>query len=563
MQTTQQDNGKRDNGKTISNLVEQTRRWNSFSFVELAGDVLDLWNSWRSSRNWSKLLLASPALLCVVSVACVVAIGRFADSRAKLTWYLEQADQTTKKASKEANPGTNPETSIEGEQDSMDAARVLQASDLADIAYQRILQLEKGNKSALHYVAVGMSRYGKQSAARQIMENLAPNQFIGFEPAHAWLAMDMIKRANMGQAVDRQILKHHLKNGTMRADAEPVLLAVYSQLLQADDQTSQAEQVINRAAKFEPALLLNSIAIYNRTGNLGQAKIAADTIVETLKNKFDGDRGDDNTIIAAQGYVQTNRIDQGAELIRQSLAKRPQSAKLLRAMSNVFRLKFKLSFNKLEGRVVVNLDFLNVAILADPTNLAIQEDLAILSVVSKEESEKLLEALRNQIATNGTSFAARLLIAEFEFRAGRVPIAVQQYEVLLAEIPNLTLALNNLAMMYTLIPSPKITEAIELIDRAIALSPTTAEFHDSRGDILVASNQKKEACDCYEKAIQLAPFRDATYEKLIKILQEFDETEKATKYSEQALLVKKKREEIQAAQQTPPIPKLQSEDAKE
>jgi tetratricopeptide (TPR) repeat protein len=119
----------------------------------------------------------------------------------------------------------------------------------------------------------------------------------------------------------------------------------------------------------------------------------------------------------------------------------------------------------------------------------------------------------------------------------------------------MTLALNNLGMIYTLMETPRLDEAVAMVAKAIEVSPTVAEFRDSQGDILVACNRKADAVVSYDAAIKLGPEREGTRKKLIALLEELDQTERASEERETLAKLQKvleerriKMQEAQAAQ---------------
>jgi len=535
----------------------------------------------------------------VLGFGTIVFLGRLVDDKEKVFWYIEEAEKQAKIASEEADlkakvkateslasgeetatssVSSEGETKLDKPQkdaslqttsdktNAADKRTPLQRAEYVDLLFRRVLQLEKSNKQALYYVALQMSRFGKVSAARQIMEGLAPVRFAGFDMAHAWLATDMIQRNQQGQPINPEQLKHHLRHCTNRDDINPTLLVIYAQLLQRDDQISQAEQVLKRAAKFDPSVLLGSIAIYNRNGMFGQARAAADLIYESLKDKFAGEKGDANLIVSAQGFAQTGRFDQTIDLLKTGVAQRPGSNPLRRALSDAYRLKFRQSASTAQGKVKVDLDLLNFAIVVDPTNIAVQEELSMLSIATTGKNSAVLDSLRVQIAVGGTSFSARLLLAEYAFKTQDFDSAIKQYEVVLAELPNMTLAINNLAMIYTLVEKPRVNDALEMIKRAVVIAPDFPEFLDSQGDILVTANKPTEAIESYEKALVQGQARVETREKLIAILVQEGETVKATEQRE--LLVKvnafieEQRQKFEAARNQQPLQPIAPSESK-
>ncbi len=84
---------------------------------------------------------------------------------------------------------------------------------------------------------------------------------------------------------------------------------------------------------------------------------------------------------------------------------------------------------------------------------------------------------------NGASFSARLLLAEAAIANREWESASLHYEVILAELPNMTLALNNLAMILIKKDPPNIEEARTAITKALEISQQSPEFLDSKGDI--------------------------------------------------------------------------------
>ena len=462
-----------------------------------------------------------PVLFIALVFGSFVAVGKLASSEKKVVWYADRANEEIKLAD-EAKTDSEP---VEPAMSDESAKRM---TDRIDMLYRRVLQLNQNNAFAKFYVANQMTRYGSRGSARQIMESLAPADRNGFQKAHAWLATDLIERGQKGESIDVDILKQHLKRATASEEVSPGLLLVYSQLLQQENKTAESQEFLKRAAKFDPKLLLTSIAIYNQNGQANQAKATADMLVErvSVKDKKRDD-AEDRVVLAAQAYALTNRIDNALEVLQSGLRQMPQSPKLLRALSDAFRYKFRLSSVRSGKNVQVNLELLNAAIAFDPTNIAIQEDLNALKQLGIGSTDSNIELLRVQIATSGTSFVARLILADSSFRRGDLASAINDYEIVLAELPQMTLALNRLAMLHASSVPPKLDESLKLIDRAIEISPTVSEFHDSRGDILVLLKRREDAVTSYLQALESTPQRIQTREKLIGLYEELSQADQA------------------------------------
>ena len=219
-----------------------------------------------------------PVIFLVLTLGSFVASGKLVSNETKVMWYADRANEEIALAN---------EAKIDAESAEQPKSEELlkRSTERIDMLFRRVLQLNKENKFAKFYVANQMTRYGNRGSARQIMESLAPTQYTGYPKAHTWLAADLIERGQKGEAINVETLKYHLKRGTAGEDVSPALLLVYSQLLQQENKTAEAQEFLKRAAQFDPKLLLTSIAVYNQNGLPLQAKATADMLVEKIKDK--------------------------------------------------------------------------------------------------------------------------------------------------------------------------------------------------------------------------------------------------------------------------------------
>jgi tetratricopeptide (TPR) repeat protein len=510
-------------------------QWISFSPVDLAGEFLDLCTYWRQSRRWRAVWALLPIILFLLTLGSFVAVGKFTDRDVKANWYADRANKEIELAKENQSKADKSQTQSSDEQSK-------RLPVLVDMMFRRVLQLNPNNKLAKYYVASQMVRYGSLGSARQIMEGLATTKSTGFTKAHSWLAMDLVERSQKGETIDMDTLKYHLKRGTVGKDIPPALLLVYSQLLQQENKTAESQEFLKRAAEYDPRVLLNSVTDYMRNGLPVQARATADLLVERIKDKS-GELSEDNTVLAANAYVLTNRLDNAMEGLQKGLKRFQNSQTIARALSNAYRLKFRTSLVRGNNQVQLNLEYLDVAVSLDPTNVLIQEDLEALGQIGIGQTEESIETLRNRIATSGTSYVARLLLAQAALRRGALDAASNDYEVILAELPRMTLALNNLAMLYTQTKPPRLNESLNLIDRAIAIAPAVSEFHDSRGNILVSLNRTEESVECYVQALSTSPLRVSTREKLIASYEQLGQTDQVETQRAKLVEVQKQIEE--------------------
>ena len=96
-----------------------------------------------------------------------------------------------------------------------------------------------------------------------------------------------------------------------------------------------------------------------------------------------------------------------------------------------------------------------------------------------------------------------LKTASKHHRNGKLKEAERIYLRILTRNPNHADALHLLGILATQTGEPDV--ALELIDRAISIKPTVADFYDNKGDALVALGRYDEAITARRKAISLNP----------------------------------------------------------
>ena len=98
---------------------------------------------------------------------------------------------------------------------------------------------------------------------------------------------------------------------------------------------------------------------------------------------------------------------------------------------------------------------------------------------------------------------------------GKTEQAISNWEIVLTKDPNNLGVLNNLSLCLARASEKNVPRALELINRAINLSPTNAELLDTLGDILIIAKRHQEAIGKYELAVRNDKSRIDTRKKLV------------------------------------------------
>jgi hypothetical protein len=255
----------------------------------------------------------------------------------------------------------------------------------------------------------------------------------------------------------------------------------------------------------------------------------------------------------ARAFQLTNRPDESIPFLQNELRRNQSEPQLRRCLSDAFRLKFRMSLNNANGKGQVVIDFLNSAIVADPTNLDIQSELAILRELGISRGEANLRNLRTLIAQKGASHTARLVLAEAGLMNQEYANSLAHYEVVLSDLPNMVIALNNAAMICAKLDQPKLDQARGYISRALAAAPGLSELLDSQGDIEVAAKNLRQSKGIVPiEALNRSPERISTREKLVSVYVDAGNEEEALKQRELLKLVQERLRAIQQQSQQAP-----------
>jgi tetratricopeptide (TPR) repeat protein len=350
-----------------------------------------------------------------------------------------------------------------------------------------------------------------------MMESMAPSDVKGYEPAHTWLAGDLLQRLTSGMAADRQALNHHLAIASDWSGTNPALLAVYSQLLESEKRSREAIGMMQRAANREPSHYLALASLFARYKQPIQAKEAVERAVQHFSASFGKkDEPDYDRIAVAEAYLQIQKLDEAIKVLQQGLAVRLDRPALRRALSNVYRIAYRMQLTRSEDGIQANLNLLNAALAADPTNPLLGEEVALLQPMGIKPDDQLIQTLQKQLAAGTATAITHVLLGNAYYARNDLKKAQIHWELALGQDPNCILAINNLAMAMALKEKPDFDRAMELVDRALTITKDNPEVLDSKGEILALMGKHLDAIPFFENAIRLGPYRVLTREKLAR-----------------------------------------------
>jgi len=495
-------------------MAELLTPWQTFVSVishpfNLLQSTVEFFLAWFFTRRWVSLLVFSPALILLISAVTLISLGAYRDHATMLKEYSAWFE-----AESEALAGA--EDAVAEKSPSNPLLKEEKVTPYGEMLLRRVLQLEQSDTRANYLVAAQLAKKGKVGQARQMMRRLAPQAAKGFAPAHAWLAADQLMRRGVTSREDKIELLHNLEIASTWDGSGPALLAAFARLLESEGRIGEAIASLTEAAKREPSLNVELANLAYRNNRKQPQEKASESAKKVIEDKIKESKA------TATDYAQLanlllleQKTDEALNRAQQGLAIAPDSAALKRLASEALRFKYLLTIKNSADGTQVNLGLLDAALKFDPTNPAVTEEIAKLSIIGKEATPELETALNNQLANGQATAMTHILLANKFLASGKLKEAIPHLKMALRQAPDNPNVLNNLALATAMVSPEEIDQAIEWIDKALSIQGNNPELHDTHGQILMLKGDELGAITSYQTAIGLDGKRIVTRELML------------------------------------------------
>lgn len=489
---------------------------------------IQLWETmegWLKSRRWKLVFLLLLPLILLSGLAGLVIKGYVRSKQELTAWYAGQFQNVVDKEenSKTLSPDGDTDFGSIGAQESKEKMGM----DLAEITSRRLIALQPGNEKAKFYVAQGMERRGLKPHARVMINDLAPEDRVGYAPAHAWVVQDLIQTAQEKQIpLPQKALKHHLQCASQDIDAETQLLILYAALLDGEQKIDEALNLLQRASNKDPKHWVDVAKFARRIGKLDVSMQAAKNALthhqKVLENATDETSFEETEVMRVQlavSYALLNDHTKAIEVLMQGL-KTDQPCNVLRqALSNAHLYRYQAELERIKDPAKIGLDDIEKAMFWNPGNPAVADLVSQLMAFQKEQKEQIGSMLRKQIARGEGVALTHVLLANEAILDEKIDDAIPHLEIAYRHFPTALNVLNNLSLALATTSKPDVKRAEELIEQAIKLGGESTELMDTRGQILAIAGKDLDAIRSYEKSIALMPTRIRTRERLIELYE--------------------------------------------
>ncbi len=384
------------------------------------------------------------------------------------------------------------------------------------IIMERLLQLNSSNTRARYLAALQSAARNEIGLARHLMRSIAPKGKHGYPPAHAWLAMDLLRNPAPDVVDRRESLLQDLEAASRSPQLSPMLLRMYGDLLVSRGDWEEGLRVLRRAAEDAPVhwLRVAAVAKQNSRERLFEEGCAAFDAWFTERVQA-GTSTPAEHLARIESLILREDWDGAIEAAQGALTRWNDDKLLRRALSETLRLKFRAVSDWKNGSIAIGL--LNMALKIDPTNPRVSEDIARLNGVFSELPDAMKEHLEQQLADGSATAVTHVILANDLLRAENYAKAIPHLEIALRTAPDSPIVLNNLALSLCRLPdrSPEdVARAVELARQALSIAGPNPELYDTLGEVLMAAGQPHDAIGALEAALEADNARTSTRLKL-------------------------------------------------
>ena len=165
-------------------------------------------------------------------------------------------------------------------------------SRFAESLFRRAtLELQSGNSKAAFIVGVILGQQGAMAQALSIMQDLAPDDRVGYAPAHAWIANLMLSQmiSNGSNLRDSGNFKHHVMNAVEWQYAPDILVAEAAPFALEANDNEKAIELLAKSAEKQPEFEddLFRVALSDRNERIAE-QTAEKALPRLLKAVQDG-----------------------------------------------------------------------------------------------------------------------------------------------------------------------------------------------------------------------------------------------------------------------------------
>lgn len=408
--------------------------------------------------------------------------------------------------------------------------------DAAKTYYSRLFTFrEQMDLDAQFNWAILLAQGGDARAASAAFDRLAPDDAVGFAPAHRIKAIGIASAIQQGSGFDSQLLeqlKKHIHRSGSENELEVQKLWLTYHVSAGD--VKAALDNMHRIATAEPTFWNEAAKL---AGQLGDSKAQSkylDNAADFLRSKIIESPLDPiNRLELSKILIYQKKVTEAETLLSDGI-KLQADADLTRTLSDLYLLRFAQNRSDASNAHADNLRWVMRALEVDPANQNVY--FAMLELYRRDSDKtyrhELITSL-NQLIAQGTSSAfAHFVLGAIAFIDGDTQNARWHTDLAHQLAPDFSEVSNNLAWILSVSDQPDLERALALVESAIMANPNNLNYRDTRGSILVRMHRYQDALVDFERILpqRTGDEKKAVHRKLAYIYTRLNKTDIAAEH---------------------------------
>lgn len=373
---------------------------------------------------------------------------------------------------------------------------------LAKTYFARLMQDQELTQPQKLQWMVVLAETGEKERAEAILDELAPDDGVGFAPAHRVKALRIVhSRKDKNAPLPMKKLESHL---TRSRDQTPEVQQAWAIYHRTNDNPDKAIQALEVAAQENPAFY---IAIAEYQDELNRMDDRKDTLrkAEQVFGRLLEQEPLNSRVrwLLANSLSQQNRLNDAQEVLVQGM--KVNADKVMRqANAEFFTTRHDLEKEEGDNRLGKRMSYLFRALSAQPYHMPIYERL-IRIADDKDSGDgnfvRVRRELNRLIAGDDPNPMAHFALSNILWQHGEFDEATTHLELAYKIEPKFTIVLNNLAWVLAHQDPPDLERALELALQAVKQSPNDGRYHDTLGTIYLKQEKFKDAAAEFQLAL--------------------------------------------------------------
>lgn len=408
-----------------------------------------------------------------------------------------------------------------------------------EIYLQRLIRLDTDDKEMQYNYACILEDRGEVGRAVAIMSSLAPEDRVGYPPAHLWLAKWLLADPDMTD-FDRLNCRHHLEV----AEAEfPDAVEVHEQLASLhlflinfegrDPHLEIALRHLESAAEQQPALYYRLARVQQQfEDHAGAARSFALAEQHFRLSLEDNPSNHDARTNLAGSLLGMSRFEEARSVLLEGLeidATHPFNILLAETIVAMFEQKRQAGLTP---------DATLFAMLIEAMRYNPQSTSAALRLLNygvkandPESRDTAIQQLESFVTVGeGVAMAHLLLGIHYFNNEGDSTTSMFHLEAAYRLDPSLSDSANNFAWLLAHQEEPDYDRALAIIDSVLVEHPDNASYLDTRGHILLRQGRWEDVLRDLERALPGLRERPGTHEALAEIYDHYGQSTLAAQH---------------------------------